>query len=104
MKTPEFMFLKPKGNELKIEVPQKQKLRRAKSSLAFGRFAVFPLFPVFIALCCKKKKQTSDGKAIVGKLQLYRCQILLIIRVFTDLIKTPLDIFTISFKTDRMVT
>ena len=46
----------------------------------------------------------SDGKVIVGKLQLYRCQILLIVRVFTDPIKTPLDIFTISFKTDRMVT
>ena len=47
----------------------------------------------------------SDGKVIVGKLQLYRCQILLIVRVFTDpKLKTPLDIFTISFKTDRMVT
>ena len=100
------MFLKPKGNELKIEAPKKEKLRRAKSSLAFGSFAVFPLFPVFIVLCCKKKtnKQMSDGKVIVGKLQLYRCQILLIVRVFTDPIKTPLDIFTISFKTDRMVT
>ena len=65
MKTPEFMFLKPKGNELKIEAPKKEKLRRAKSSLAFGSFNVFPLFPVFIVLCCKKKQ---TNKCLTEKL------------------------------------
>ena len=44
------MFLKLKGNELKIEAPKKYKLRRPKSSLTLGNFVVFPLFLVFNAL------------------------------------------------------
>lgn len=39
------MFLKLKGNELKIETRKKYKLRRAKSILTFGSV---PLFLVFL--------------------------------------------------------
>lgn len=50
------MFLKLKGNEFKIEAPKKQKLRRTKSSLTLGRFAVFPLFLAVKALWCGRWK------------------------------------------------
>ena len=54
------MFLKLKGNELKIEAPKKLKLRRAKSSLTLGSLADFLLFLVVMSSAEKLVKHGAS--------------------------------------------